>query len=593
MDNIIFKKRICIFIIFLCLLNIQNTLALENGLARTPPMGWNSWNHFGGNINETIVREIADAMVSSGMRDAGYVYVNIDDTWQISREGSTIVADFSKFPSGMKALADYAHSLGLKLGLYSDRGTATCAGHPGSFGYETEDANTYASWGIDYLKYDNCNAGPEIQEDYERMRDALLNCGRPICYSICAWQFYTWAPGCGNLWRTTGDIQPSWDSICSIIDINESLAQYAGPGHWNDPDMLEVGNGSLSYSEYRAHFSLWCIMAAPLLAGNDLRNMSQGIIDILTNEEAISVNQDPAGIQGTRVVDDGDLEVWCKPLGSANGNTKAVVLFNRSGAVANMTVRWSDINMPGSAEVRDLWAKTGLGTYSDSFSTSVPSHDVVMLTITLSDPNATPGPTNAPTMDPGDCTCLTGCGTRTTITADFMYDGVGEYCWESTCLGEYINSWNVTILEVNGVDCANGYVEVSSITPINGKYYVYYRGDYSYSHLEIIGDCSGTETPAPTPAPEVTPQPTDVATPAPTDVPAQTPTSPPQTSLGDVNDDSSIDIVDALLIAQYYVGLNPSGFNSSNADTDCNGSIDILDALLVAQYYVGLVTEFC
>jgi alpha-galactosidase len=595
-------KAFFVLMVFIqiCLVGTYSISALENGLARTPPMGWNSWNFFGGNITDAIVRQIADAMASNGMKAAGYVYINIDDTWQVSRDSSnTIVADSSKFPNGMKSLADYVHSKGLKLGLYSDRGTSTCAGKPGSHGYETKDANTYASWGIDYLKYDNCNGDNDMQADYERMRDALLACGYPVCYSLCAWQFYSWEPDCGNLWRTTGDIQATWTSITSNIDTNSSLAQYAGPGRWNDPDMLEVGNGSLTEAESRAHFSMWCIMAAPLIAGNDLRNMSQATTNILTNTEAIAVDQDAAGIQGTRVVDNGDLEVWCKPLGAANGGPKAVVLLNRSGSTASMTVNWSDIGLSGSASVRDLWAKTDLGSFSGSYSASVPSHDATMVLIGGSpgtpwptDP-PTPVPTVGPTPGPGECSCKAGCGSRTTISAEFTKDGPGELCWESTCLGDSINSWNMTTLEVNGVDCTNKFVAISSISSPDGKYYVYYKGDYSYSHCEIKGACTGTITPAPTTEP--------VQTVAPTTEPAQTvaPTieiTPEPTSvtgiLGDVNSDGSIDIVDALLVAQYYVGTNPSNFNAANADVNKDGSVDIVDALRIAQYYVGLISGF-
>jgi alpha-galactosidase len=293
--------------------NNNRVMALENGLARTPPMGWNCWNCFGSNINETIIKQIADAMVSSGMKDAGYQYIVIDDTWQASRDSSgNIVPDSAKFPSGMKSLADYVHSKGLKLGLYSDRGTATCCGKPGSYGYEVQDANTYAAWGVDYLKYDNCSPAPgsDAKTDYTRMRDALLNCGRPIVYSICAWWYQGWEVDVGNLWRTTSDINDNFGSMLNIIETNNNSASVAGPGHWNDPDMLEVGNGGMTTTEYQTHFSMWAIMAAPLIAGNDLRSMSQATSDILTNSEVIAVDQDPAGIQGTRVVDNGDLEVW-------------------------------------------------------------------------------------------------------------------------------------------------------------------------------------------------------------------------------------------------------------------------------------------
>ena len=363
----------------------RHVCALDNGLALTPPMGWNSWNKFGANISETLIKQIADAMVTNGLQEAGYEYINIDDSWQITRDtNGVIVADATRFPNGIKAVADYVHTKGLKLGLYSDRGTQTCLGRPGAKGHEVQDANTYAEWGIDYLKYDNCSAAANTMEaDYERMRDALLNSGRPMVYSICAWQFQKWMPACGNLWRTTMDIKDNWQSMVGIIDVNGNLAAYAGPGHWNDPDMLEVGNCGMSINEYRAHFSLWCVMAAPLILGNDLRNVPSAIIDIVANCEAIEVDQDAAGIQGTRVKKSGNLEVWCKPLGGTNGGTKAVVLLNRGTVVTNVVANWSDIGLSGGATVRDLWAHEDLGAFSGAFSASVPAHSVVMIKATL------------------------------------------------------------------------------------------------------------------------------------------------------------------------------------------------------------------
>jgi alpha-galactosidase len=405
------RKRVSLFMALLFVMAVTvaqisldggRVMALNNGLALTPPMGWNSWNKFGGGATETIVKEIADAMVSSGMKDCGYQYIVLDDWWMASSRDSSgnLVPDATKFPNGMKVVADYVHSKGLKMGLYEDRGTATCCGLPGSHGHEVQDANTFASWGIDYIKYDNCNGDSDIQADYERMRDALAACGRPICYSICCWGFNSWCPADGNLWRTTGDISDNWGSMTSIMDSNAGLAQYAGPGHWNDPDMMEVGNGGMTTIEYQAHFTMWCIMAAPLIAGNDLRNMTQDTINILTNKEAIAVDQDAAGIQGTRVVDDGDKEMWCKPLGSATGGTKAVALLNRSGSAANMTVNWSDIGLSGSATVRDLWAKADRGSFNGSYSVSVPSHGVAFLKITGGGVILTPTPTTRPTSTP-------------------------------------------------------------------------------------------------------------------------------------------------------------------------------------------------
>ena len=373
--------------------------ALEDGLARTPPMGWNSWNALRLNINEDLVRQVADVMVEKRLRDAGYEYLVIDDGWQVSRdEDGRIVVDAEKFPSGIKALADYVHSRGLKFGLYSDAGATTCGGFPGSLGHEYQDARTYAAWGVDYLKYDWCDTGNMSAPDaYALMRDALLAAGRPIVLSICEWgtsKPWLWARDVGHLWRTTFDIRPCWDcgkqahskgvlienfiGFTKILDQQVDLEPYAGPGHWNDPDMLEVGNGELTWEENKAHFSLWCILAAPLMLGNDVRDMTPEVHAILTNAEAIAVNQDPRGRQGRKVRDDGDLEVWSKEL--ADGS-RAVVLFNRSGEEADISFSWTEIGYPLSLSltVRDLWRHEDLGRFEGSWSTRVPSHGVVML----------------------------------------------------------------------------------------------------------------------------------------------------------------------------------------------------------------------
>lgn len=369
--------------------------AWSNGLAVTPPMGWNSWNVFHGDINETQIKQIADYMVSSGMRDAGYVYLNLDDNWMANpaRDANgNLKADPTRFPSGMKALGDYIHSKGLKFGIYGCRGTMTCLNIPqsGSYGYETKDAATFASWGVDYLKYDNCNLLPtsDMQKDYQRMQTALANCGRPIVFSICAWEYQNWMPSAGNLWRTGGDIVDKWDNgdswfkgIINCLDSNAKYANAAGPSQWNDAEMLEVGNGSCTTDEYQSQFSLWSIMAAPLIAGNDIRTMTQTTKDMLTNSEVIAVDQDPAGIQGYRISNKNFLEVWVKPLGTT-GTTKAVALFNRTAATANITVNWADIGLTGSAAVRDLWAKTDRGSFNGSYTASVPPHGTVLVKIT-------------------------------------------------------------------------------------------------------------------------------------------------------------------------------------------------------------------
>jgi len=366
--------------------------ALENGVALTPPMGWNSWNRFACNINEDLVKSAADALVSNGMKDAGYEYVVIDDCWQVSRDAAcNIVADAKTFPSGIKGLADYVHSKGLKFGIYSDAGTNTCAGRPGCRGHEYQDALQYASWGVDYLKYDWCNTGTEnAQAAYSTMRDALKAAGRPIVFSLCEWgsnKPWVWARDVGNLWRTTGDISDCWNckkdqlSWTQILDLQVGLETYAGPGHWNDPDMLEVGNGGMTNTEYRAHFSLWCMLAAPLMAGNDLKNMSAEIQGILTNKEVIAVDQDPLGMEGRRVRKNGDSEVWAKQM---KDGSRAVALLNRSASEADISVSWEDLGYPThlAAAVRDLWAMKDLGKFTATFSAKVPSHGVVMLRVT-------------------------------------------------------------------------------------------------------------------------------------------------------------------------------------------------------------------
>jgi alpha-galactosidase len=357
----------------------------ERTVALTPPMGWNSWNKFGCNVSESLIKEMADAMVTRGMKDAGYQYVNVDDCWQVRRSPKgTILADPLRFPSGIKALADYVHSKGLKFGLYTDAGSQTCQGRPGSLGYEKQDAMTYAGWGVDYVKHDWCyTPGLKASRQYKLMSDSLKASGRDMVFSICNWgedSTTAWAPLLGNLWRTTGDIQDNWKSIISIIDLSSPHAAVAGPGRWNDPDMLEVGNGGMSPTEYRSHFSLWAIMAAPLIAGNDLRSMSPETAEILMNKEVIAVNQDQAGIQGTPVIDDGALQVWSKPL-SLPG-TRAVALFNRKETPSEITVHWSDLGLEqGPTEVRDLWLHQERGMFTHRYSASIPPHGVVMLKI--------------------------------------------------------------------------------------------------------------------------------------------------------------------------------------------------------------------
>ncbi|XP_042440111.1 alpha-galactosidase-like [Zingiber officinale] len=361
--------------------------ALGNGLGRTPPMGWNSWNHFQCNINENLIRETADALVSTGLAGLGYNYVNIDDCWgEPNRDyQGNLVSKRSTFPSGIKNLADYVHARGLKLGIYSDAGAQTCSRTmPGSLGYEDHDAKTFANWGVDYLKYDNCNSpGTSPRGRYAKMSNALQNSGRNIFFSLCEWGVddpATWASSIGNSWRTTGDIFDSWGSMSSRADENDRWASYARPGGWNDPDMLEVGNGGMTTEEYRSHFSIWALVKAPLLIGCDVRYISSAALEILSNEEVIAVNRDSQGVQGKKVVG-GSSQVWAGPL---SGGRVAVVLWNRGGSPATITVSWSDVGlMPFTvATARDLWAHSTFGPFRGQMSSDVAGHACKMYVLT-------------------------------------------------------------------------------------------------------------------------------------------------------------------------------------------------------------------
>ncbi|WP_207428764.1 glycoside hydrolase family 27 protein [Pedobacter sp. SYSU D00535] len=387
---------------------VQNYTKYE-GLALTPPMGWNSWNKFACNVDEKMIREIADAMVSSGMKAAGYTYINIDDCWHGDRDSLGFIhPDPKRFPSGMKALTDYVHSKGLKFGIYSDAGSQTCGGRPGSRGYEFQDAMTYAQWGVDYLKYDWCNTeGLKAEGAYKTMTAALRKAGRPVVLSICEWgtdKPWEWGQTVGHLWRTTGDIYNCFDcvkdhgtwkswGIMQILDQQEGLRQYAGPGRWNDPDMLEVGNG-MSVNQDRAHFSMWAMLAAPLIAGNDLRNMSQQTIDILTNREVIAINQDELGIQGFKHSTKDSVQTWYKPL--KNGDW-AVCFLNRSKTPQKVELNWQtetitddfakrELNAKAQPyRIRNIWTKKDQGTTKKALNLVVPAQDVVMFRLS---PNA-------------------------------------------------------------------------------------------------------------------------------------------------------------------------------------------------------------
>jgi len=357
-----------------------------NGLAKTPPMGWNSWNKFAGRVDDAAVRGIADAMASNGMKEAGYLYVNIDDTWEAGRNDKGEIQTNKKFPD-MKALADYVHKKGLKLGIYSSPGPNTCAGYEGSYGHEEQDAMTFAKWGIDYLKYDWCGArtlytDEEMPAIYQKMGDALLKTGRPIVYSLCQYgrlDVWKWGPEVGgNLWRTTGDIRDTWDSMTNIGFRQNELAQYAKPGHWNDPDMLEIGNGGMTAAEYQTHMSLWAMLAAPLLAGNDLRQMSPETLAILTNREVIAVDQDKLGKQGSQAWKSNDHEIWTRQL---SGGDMAVSFFNRGKDEAKIGVKWADIGAPAKRKARDLWLHQDVDTSAPEYTATVPGHGVIMLRI--------------------------------------------------------------------------------------------------------------------------------------------------------------------------------------------------------------------
>ncbi len=359
----------------------------DNGLARTPPMGWNSWNKFAGRIDDATVRGIADAMVSSGMKDVGYTYVNIDDTWEGPRDLQGNITSNRKFPD-MKALADYVHSKGLKIGIYSSPGPKTCAGYEGSYGHEEQDAKTFAAWGIDYLKYDWCGAAriykdEEMQAVYQKMGDILLTTGRPIVYSLCQYgraEVWKWGPKVGgNLWRTTGDIRDNWESMERIGFRQLEITSYAQPGHWNDPDMLEIGNGGMTGDEYRTHMSLWALLAAPLLAGNDLRTMTEETKSILMNTEVIAIDQDPAGKPVKRIFVSGDTEVLARSL---HDNSIAVGLFNRGDQPAEVSVKWDMLGLGGKKlRVRDLWKHQDVEATGDHYSAVVPTHGVVLLKV--------------------------------------------------------------------------------------------------------------------------------------------------------------------------------------------------------------------
>lgn len=411
--NSVLRSIIFIMVLFVWTMSFAQT---DNIIAPTPPMGWSSWNCFRTEIDEAKIKSIADALVRTGMKDAGYEYVVIDDGWMTSARDKDghIIVDTTKFPNGIKPVADYIHSLGLKFGIYSSPGCYTCQKLMGSLDHEQTDADDYAAWGVDYLKYDHCNF-PKTKEEmkvtseadcrsaFELMGDCLKKTGRPVFFSVhdvCTKgnngnntreHSLPWVKTVANMHRTSDDIKDNWDRMLFCLETTSGLWEYAEPGYWNDPDMLEVGNTTqekiwegispvkMLLHEYQSHFSMWCMVAAPLISGNDLRNMTPEIIKILTNKEVIAIDQDPLGKQGKRVRDDGNLEVWCKEL---SGNKRAVALLNRSDFAADITVNWKEIGRKGNLKVRDLWKHKDVGKFHGSFTgKKIPAHVAMVLLI--------------------------------------------------------------------------------------------------------------------------------------------------------------------------------------------------------------------
>jgi alpha-galactosidase len=388
--------------------------ACQQQLAMTPPMGWNSWNPFGKNVSEKVIRETADAMAGSGLKDVGFTYIVIDDIWHGGRDSNGMLyPDPNRFPSGMKSLADYVHSKGLKFGIYSDAGNKTCAGMPGSFGYEEKDAQLFASWGVDFLKYDYCYC-PDIETRdndykkaiarYKKMGDALKATGRPIVFSICEWgprSPWLWGKEVGGqMWRCTYDVHDMWDAprngdghigILTAIDVVSNLRRFAGPGGWNDPDMLIVGlnntgfikGGGCNDIEYQTQMSMWCMLAAPLMMGCDIRNMNESTKNILLNKDIIDIDQDALGKQGYRVMRKDCLEAWKKPL---TDNRVAIALLNRNSADKNVTASWKDLELEPGAKysVYDVWKHTVLGDANETLSADLKPHECQVFVLTPS-----------------------------------------------------------------------------------------------------------------------------------------------------------------------------------------------------------------
>jgi alpha-galactosidase len=476
-------------------------LALTNGLAATPPMGWNDWNAYGCNVSEQLVEQTALAMHNDGLQAAGYQYVNIDDCWMSSSRNASgnLTANSAKFPDGIAAVASYVHSLGLKLGIYEDAGTATCAGYPGSYGHEQQDANLFASWGVDYLKYDWCNIPfssfpgqsheQVAQTLYTRMSNALAATGRPIVFSMCnGWdssvQPWTWAGPVANLWRTTTDIQPNFSSMLTNFHINVALASFASPGAWNDPDMLEIGNG-MSATENQSEFSLWAEMAAPLIEGSNLTSASSATLSILTNKAVIAVDQDSLGRQGTEVSSSGGLDVLARPL--ANGDV-SVALFNETGSTATISTTAAAIGKTGASSytLDNLWTGATSVT-SGPISASVPAHGTVMFRVSGgSTGTVTSGEIHA--VGAGKCLDVPGSTTTAGTQADiWSCSGGANQIWTRTSSGR------LTVYSGSSQRCLDAYNSQTSpgtkveIWPCNG-------GANQQWSLNANGTITGTQS---------------------------------------------------------------------------------------------------
>ena len=476
-------------------------LALTNGLAATPPMGWNDWNAYGCNVSEQLVEQTALAMHNDGLQAAGYQYVNIDDCWMSSSRAASgnLTANSAKFPDGIAAVASYVHSLGLKLGIYEDAGTATCAGYPGSYGHEQQDANLFASWGVDYLKYDWCNIPfssfpgqsheQVAQTLYTRMSNALAATGRPIVFSMCnGWdssvQPWTWAGPVANLWRTTTDIQPTFSSMLNNFHINVALASFASPRAWNDPDMLEIGNG-MSATENQSEFSLWAEMAAPLIEGSNLTSASSATLSILTNKAVIAVDQDSLGRQGTEVSSSGGLDVLARPL--ANGDV-SVALFNETGSTATISTTAAAIGKTGASSytLDNLW--TGATSVTTGpISGSVPAHGTVMFRVSGgSTGTVTSGEIHA--VGAGKCLDVPGSTTTAGTQADiWSCSGGANQIWTRTSSGQ------LTVYSGSSQRCLDAYNSQTSpgtkveIWPCNG-------GANQQWSLNANGTITGTQS---------------------------------------------------------------------------------------------------